>query len=73
MSELSDQVRSELAQGGEWLGAARNWMQHNIKDGDRLNWSSTQPVSIAFCDLEAFAKTVAIAAVVAERKKALTP
>ena len=37
MSELSDQVRSELAQGGEWLGAARNWMQHNIKDGDRLN------------------------------------
>jgi len=69
MSELSDQVRSELSQGGEWLGAARNWMQHNIKDGDRINWSSTQPVSVAFCDLEAFAKAVAIAAVTADRQK----
>ena len=69
MSELTDQVKAELSQGGDWLAAARNWIQHNIKDGDRIVWSSAQPVSIAFCDLEAFAKTVAIAAVAAERKK----
>lgn len=69
MSELSDQVRSELSQGGEWLLTARQWLQHNVKDGDRLNWSSTQPVSVAFCDLEAFAKAVAIAAVTADRQK----
>ena len=73
MADLHEQVKVELSRGGDWLGAARIWMQHNVTGGDTILWSSTTPVSIAFCDLEEFAKTVAIAAVVAERKKALTP
>ena len=63
-------VSEELKGGGEWLGAARRWMQGNIKDGDTMPWSSTKAVQIPFFSLEDFARKVAIAAVVEERKRA---
>ncbi len=66
----TDDVASEfMGGGGEWLGAARKWMQENIREGDTLYWNSNEPVSIAFCDLERFARTVAIAAVREDRRK----
>ena len=57
----------ELQKGGDWLGAARAWMQSNIKDGDTLFWSSSQMVSLPFCQLEVFARRVALAAITSER------
>ena len=57
----------ELQKGGDWLGAARAWMQSNIKDGDTLFWSSNQMVSLPFCQLEVFARRVALAAIISER------
>ena len=61
-------VKEELTGGGNWLGAARTWMQSNIKDGDSLGWSSTKCVSVRFCDLQDFAKEVATHAVYADRE-----
>jgi hypothetical protein len=62
-------LEEEVSRGGEWLGAARRWMQSNVKDGDRLCWSSGELVHIPFCKLEDFAKSVAKAAIQAERAK----
>lgn len=61
-------VYDELKFGGKWLGAARSWLQSNVRKGDTLNWSSCEQVSIPFCDLEDFARCVAIAAVTEDRK-----
>lgn len=63
------EVNDELSKGGEWLGAARNWMQSNIKGGDTLTWSSSEPVYVPFCKLEELALKVAQAAVYHERYK----
>ena len=67
---MKSEIRSELKRGGPWLGAARAWMQNNIKNGDRLCWSSTDTVSVRFCDLEELALEVATAAVAKERRNA---
>ena len=64
-----EKVRKELSGGGKWLGAAREWMQHNVIEGDRLGWSSNETIHLPFCKLEELAKEVAIAAVMEERKK----
>ena len=63
------EIARELERGGEWLAEARGWMQRKIQGGDRLTWSSNQPVTVVFCDLEDFAKTVAVAAIAEERKR----
>lgn len=63
--EIYDQLKS----GGDWLGSSRRWLQNNVKDGDRLCWSDSVPVSIPFCKFEDFARTVAIAAVAEDREK----
>jgi hypothetical protein len=31
-----------LKQGGEWLGAARRWLQWNTHNGDRVTWGSEE-------------------------------
>jgi len=62
-------LRKELERGGPWLGAARSWMQSNIRGGDTLCWSSQELVSIPFCMLEDFALRVAEAAIVEDRKR----
>lgn len=62
-------IYEELKGGGEWLGAARSWMQGNIQRGDTICWGSGDLVSIPFCKLEEFARHVAIAAVDEDRRK----
>ena len=67
--DYDPKVDNEISSGGAWLGSARRWMQNNVKDGDRLGWSSNETVHIPFCKLEELAKAVAIATIIAERKK----
>lgn len=62
-------ICQELKDGGDWLGAARSWMQSNIKEGDTLPWSSGKSVSIPFCKLEEFALRISIAAVAEDRRR----
>lgn len=62
-------IENEIKSGGEWLRAARIWIQHNIRGGDELVWSSNKTVDIRFCDLEEYARTVAAAAIAEDRKK----
>lgn len=33
-----------LRVGGSWLGAARNWMQRNFRNGDTVIWGSDEPL-----------------------------
>lgn len=63
------EVNEELRRGGEWLSAARNWMQNNIRGGDTLKWSSNEPIYVPFCKLEELALKVAQTAVYQERYK----
>ena len=67
--DLRQFVENELSTGGDWLGAARTWMQWNIFGGDRLDWSSQESVSIPFFKLQDLAQTAAVAAVMAERMR----
>lgn len=64
-------ILDELRLGGTWLGAARSWMQSNVREGDTLTWGSNKQVSIEFSKFEEFALCVAVAAVSNERDKAL--
>lgn len=57
-------IHAEMAKGGDWLSAARIWMQSNVRGGDTLEWSSGELVSIPFCKLEELALKVAVATVV---------
>lgn len=66
---IAHDTYSELSNGGEWLGAARSWMQSNVPRGDTLTWSSGEPVTLPFCKLEELALRVAVAAVDAERER----
>lgn len=68
MNELK--VYAELQKGGAWLGAARSWLQSNIKNGDTLTWGSGEPVTVQFWKLEEFAMRVAVVAVADERQRA---
>jgi hypothetical protein len=62
------EIFNKIKSGGKWLGAARTWMQSNIRNGDTLTWSSPEQVSIPFCELENFALEVACAAIEEDRK-----
>ena len=65
------EVTEEIKSGGEWLGAARRWIQENIRHGDTdtLMWNSAEPVPVPFCKLQELAQTVAAAAIVEECNK----
>ena len=63
------QVNAELAKGCDWLRSARTWMQSNVPRGDMLCWGDTQLVQVPFAALEELALTVAVAAVLSERRK----
>ena len=67
---MNKAIYNEVKGGGEWLGAARTWLQIHVRNGDSINWNSTEQVSIPFCDFEDFARVVAIAAIEEDRKKA---
>lgn len=62
-------VYEDISKGGEWLGAARSWMQSNVQNGDRLTWDSGTPVHIPFFKLEDLARKAAFAAVLHERTR----
>lgn len=62
-------IYNELKTGGAWLGAARSWMQSNVKEGDTLEWGSGKMIHLPFCKLEEFAMRVAVAAVEEDRRK----
>lgn len=62
-------IHERLKRGGQWLAAARRWMQTNVHRGDTLTWNSGELVQIRFCDLEDLARTAAVAAVIEERRE----
>lgn len=64
------QIKEELQMGGDWLGAAHEWMQWNLKNGSTVQWGSHEEVRLTVHDLEQFALTVAVAAVGQERIRA---
>jgi hypothetical protein len=53
-----------LRQGGEWLGAARSWMQRQARNGERVTWGSDDVLetSLSVRDVEELAADVAAAA-----------
>lgn len=61
-------VLKELKIGGEWLGAARRWIQWNVQGGSILNWDSPATISFRFSDFTELAREVAVAAILQERK-----
>lgn len=54
-----------LKTGGEWLGAARNWIQWNCSNGSDVTWGSHDRLkidkSLTVSDIENFAARIAIA------------
>lgn len=67
--KIMSSVEEELKGGGNWLGAARRWIQNNIPRGDSIVWSSHENVSVPFNKLQELAQEVAIAAVEEDRQK----
>ena len=65
LAELSE----ELSKGGEWLAAARTWMQSNIPRGDSITWGSTEPVKVTPRQLEELATKVALYVLFEERTR----
>jgi hypothetical protein len=55
-----------LNEGGEWIGAARTYLQKNIPFGDRVGWGSKTHLSVTVEQLE----EIAAVAVCADRKDA---
>lgn len=54
-----------LEEGGEWLGAARNYLKSHIRGGDTCIWSSADFLSMAVFQIE----ELAASAVLADRKE----
>lgn len=54
-----------LTMGGEWLGAARNWIQHNALNGSDVTWGSNDRLrftrDLTVKDIEEFAARIAVA------------
>jgi hypothetical protein len=66
-----------LAKGGEWLGAARNWLQWHAHNGESVTWGSNDDLRPTFtvAMVEDLAATVAAAAMAPqpdERFRAMT-
>lgn len=69
MMNITDYInlRDELSRGGNWLGAARGWIQGNLPDGSIIKWGSPKTVEVSYKQLEELALCVATAAVSADR------
>lgn len=51
--EAQEQQMSEYtSQGGKWLAAVRQWMQHNLQNGDRVIWGSNTILNVTARQLE---------------------
>lgn len=57
-------ARELLAHGGEWLGAARSWLQWHARNGSDVTWGSRDALEKTFtvAEIEDLAATVAAAA-----------
>jgi hypothetical protein len=53
--------------GGQWLRAARTWVQWSIPRGDSLTWNSNDTITITMKQLEELAVEVAASAVAEDR------
>ena len=42
-----------------WLKAAREWLQHNVKNGDRFTWGSNSVIHMTMVQFEELAEVVA--------------
>lgn len=53
--------RELLQRGGEWLAAARSWIQWRARNGNEVTWSSneTLQMQVTVADIEHLAATVA--------------
>lgn len=63
--ELEQPTAAELSRrGGEWLGAAREWLQWNTRNGDRVTWGSGDLIEpqLSVRQIEDLAAEVAAAA-----------
>jgi len=49
--------------GGKWLGAARSWLQHNVKGGDSNTWGSQQTITMTMSQFEELSAEVAATAI----------
>lgn len=67
--ESREEIRASLIFGGDWLRAARVWIQWNVPQGDRLQWGSNAPVTLSVAQLEEFALEVATIAVESDRER----
>ena len=57
-----EQIRESLKNGGQWIGAARNWLLWHKPGGSRLTWSSGDEVRMTVKEIEELALDVAVAA-----------
>lgn len=53
--------------GGAYLGAARGWLKCNVKNGDKVRWSSEEPITMTVRQFEEAAAEIAAAAINADR------
>lgn len=49
--------------GGQWLGAARTWLQSNLPNGDLLTWGSGNVLTMTVAQFEDAAAHIAAAAI----------
>jgi len=52
--------------GGDWLGAARNWIQCKFRNGESVTWGSQDVLEgklVTVRDIESLAATIAAAAI----------
>lgn len=54
--------------GGDWLRAARSWMQSNLPNGERVRWNSGEIVTMSVAQFEQAASCIAAAAINEVRK-----
>ncbi len=57
-----EEIRKQLKNGGEWLGAAHKWLLWHKDTGGRLTWGSQDEVRMTVKEIEELALNVAIAA-----------
>ena len=62
------EIEEELRGGGDWLGAARNWLLWEKDLRGQLTWGSDDPVQMTVRDCENLARRVAAAALLKERR-----
>ena len=64
------EIEAMLRDGGEWLGAVRNWLKWYTHNGDRVRWGSEEALSppLTVRQVEEIALAAAVAAWQAGRK-----